>query len=62
MAKKKRNTLIKRDERIAARISTELFEALQDRAFREHKTMTTLVIEAVMKYLDFKMPERSGKK
>jgi uncharacterized protein (DUF1778 family) len=62
MAKKRRGMLIKREKRVAARITKELYQALEKRAFQEHKTMTTLVIEAIMKYLDFKMPERSGKK
>jgi hypothetical protein len=62
MATKKHNKIIRREQRIAARVTEELYTALQDRAYQEHKTMSTLVVEALIQLLNFKMPERVGKK
>ena len=61
MGKKRRN-IICREQRIAARVTKELYQALRDQAFQEHKTMSTLAVEAIIKYLHFKMPARGGKK
>jgi hypothetical protein len=58
MAAKRQRKVIRREQRIAARVTEELYIALQDRAYEKHKTMSTLVVEALIKYLDFKMPER----
>lgn len=62
MATKKHNKIIRREKRIAARVTEELYNALQNRAYWEHKTMSTLAVEALIQFLHFKMPERSGKK
>lgn len=62
MAAKTHKKVKRWNQRIAARISDELYNALQDRAYREHKTMSTLVVEAIIKYLDIQVPERRRKK
>jgi hypothetical protein len=62
MATKKHYKVIRREKRIAARVKEELYNALQDRAYQEHKTMSTLVVEALIQFLGFKMPDRSVKK
>jgi predicted HicB family RNase H-like nuclease len=53
---------IRREKRIAARVTEELFEAASERAYEEHKTLSTLVVEALMKYLNFKMPPKGMQK
>lgn len=53
---KKHRKEIRRERRIAARITEELFQAASDRAYEEHKSISSLVVEALIKYLDFKMP------
>jgi predicted DNA-binding protein len=62
MAPKRHKKLKRWNQRIAARISDELYNALQDRAYREHKTLSTVVVEAIIKYLGIEMPERSRKR
>jgi len=47
---------IKKNQRIAARITQELYDALQTRAYQENKVTSTILVEALIKYLDFKMP------
>jgi uncharacterized protein (DUF1778 family) len=59
---KKKKKLVVREQRIAARVTQELYEALQERAYTEHKTMSNLVVEAVIKFLDFKMPPEPERK
>lgn len=49
---------IRREKRIAARVTEELFEAAAERAYEEHKTVSTIVVEALIKYLKFKMPTK----
>jgi hypothetical protein len=49
---------IKKNQRIAARITQELYDALQTRAYQENKVTSTILVEALIKYLDFKMPPR----
>jgi predicted HicB family RNase H-like nuclease len=49
---------IRREKRIAARVTEELFEAASARAYEEHKTVSTIVVEALIKYLNFKMPPK----
>lgn len=53
---------IRREKRIAARVTEELFQAASERAYEEHKTISTLVVEALIKYLDFKMPPLESQK
>jgi uncharacterized protein (DUF1778 family) len=55
MNRKKRKQVL-REQRIAARVTQELYNALQEKAYIAHKTMSNLVVEAVISYLDFKMP------
>jgi hypothetical protein len=47
---------VKKDERIAARVTRELYDALQKRAYEENKSGSVILVEALIKYLDFKMP------
>jgi len=62
MATIKRKKVKRWNQRVAARISDELYNALQDRAYQEHKTLSTVVVEAIIKYLGIQVPERSRKK
>lgn len=57
MAKKQRK-LIRRERRIALRVTEELFEAMNDRAYQENKTASGVMVEALIKHLNFKMPPR----
>ncbi|MGB7567036.1 MAG: hypothetical protein WBM07_04195 [Chitinivibrionales bacterium] len=52
----KRRKLIRKEKRVAARLTDELYNAIQDRAYRENKTGSIIMVEALMQYLDFKMP------
>ena len=52
---------VRREKRIAARVTEELYEAASQKAYEEHKTLSTLVVEALMEYLDFKLPPKGGK-
>lgn len=47
---------VKKDERIAARVTRELYDALQKRAYEENKSGSVILVEALIKFLDFKMP------
>lgn len=47
---------VRKEQRIAARITQELYDVLQDRAYRENKTGSVIMVEALIQYLDFKMP------
>lgn len=57
MATKKSKKVMRWNQRVAARISDELYNALQDRAYHEHKTLSTVVVEAIIKYLGIQVPE-----
>jgi len=50
--------MVRKDERIAARITRELYDALQKRAYEEQKNASIVMVEALMQYLNFKMPPR----
>ena len=41
---------------VAARLTQELHDALHKRAYEENKTASVIVVEALIKYLNFKMP------
>jgi hypothetical protein len=57
--KKERKTRdLKREKRIAFRVTEELYAALSDRAYNEQKLFSTVMTEALIKYLDFKVPPR----
>jgi hypothetical protein len=47
---------VKKTQRIAARLTQELYDALHARAYQENKVASTILVEALIKYLDFKMP------
>lgn len=47
---------VRKEQRIAARITQELYDALQDRAYRENKSGSVVMVEALIRYLDFQMP------
>jgi hypothetical protein len=47
---------VKKDERIAARVTRELYDALQKRAYEENKSGSVILVEALIRFLDFKMP------
>jgi hypothetical protein len=49
---------IKREKRIAFRVSDDLYNCLVDRAYNEQKLMSTVMTEALVKYLDYKAPPR----
>jgi hypothetical protein len=49
---------IRKDVRLTVRLTEPLFNALEDRAYEESKTVSAVIIEAVRKFLDFKMPPR----
>lgn len=52
----KRRKLVRKEKRVAARLTDELYNAIQERAYRENKTGSIIMVEALMHYLDFKMP------
>lgn len=54
----KHRKVIRKEMRVAARITQELYDALQHRAYQENKSASIVMVEALMKYLDFKMPPR----
>lgn len=54
----KHKKAIRKEMRIAARITQELYDALQQRAYDENKSASIVTVEALMRYLDFKMPPR----
>ena len=49
---------IKKTQRVAARLTQELYDALQLRAYQENKVASTILVEALIRFLDFKMPPR----
>ena len=55
---KERRKEIRREKRIAARVTEELFQAASERAYEEHKTISNIIVEALVKYLDFRMPQK----
>jgi predicted DNA-binding protein len=57
MAAKKHKKVRRWEQRIAARVSDELYNALEGRAYQEHKTMSAVVVEAIIKYLGIQVPE-----
>jgi hypothetical protein len=50
---------LRREKRIAFRVSEDLYKSLADRAYNEQKLMSTVMTEALVKYLDFKAPPRN---
>jgi len=56
-AKKQRKRL-RKERRVTVRLNDELFVATEDRAYQEAKTISGVILEALIKHLDFKMPPR----
>jgi hypothetical protein len=52
----KRRKAIRKEMRVAARITPELWEAVSKRAYEENKSVSIILVESLIKYLDFKMP------
>lgn len=48
----------KKEKLLAARVSPELYKAVSDRAYEEQKSASAIIVEALRKYLNFKMPPR----
>jgi hypothetical protein len=57
---KKRRKIIRKEARVAARITPELFEVVSKRAYEENKSVSIIVVEALIKFLDFKMPTKQA--
>jgi hypothetical protein len=53
MGKKKRK-LVRREERVSARVTTGLYAALEERAVHEEKKLSEVVVAALRAYLDYK--------
>jgi predicted DNA-binding protein len=49
---------VRAEKRLTIRFTAQLYAALDTRSYEESKTISAIVIEAVRKYLDFKMPPR----
>ncbi len=47
---------VRKEQRVAARITQQLYDVLKERAYSENKATSVVLVEALMKYLDFKMP------
>ena len=56
---KTRRKAVRKECRLTVRFTQPLYEALDHKAYEENKSNSTIIIEAVMKYLDFKMPPKS---
>jgi DNA-binding FadR family transcriptional regulator len=47
---------IRKEKRLTVRFHQQLYTAIEARAYEESKTVSAVIIEAVRKHLDFKMP------
>jgi hypothetical protein len=47
---------IRKEQRVAARLTQELYDALQLRAYQENKAISVILVEALIKHLNFQMP------
>jgi hypothetical protein len=54
----KHRKIIRKDVRLTIRLTEPLSKALEDRAYEESTTVSAVIVAAVRKYLDFKMPPR----
>jgi hypothetical protein len=58
----RRRKPVRKERRIATRLTEDLFNALQQRAYEENKSASVVLTEALIKYLNFKMPPMIEKK
>jgi hypothetical protein len=47
---------VRKDVRVTVRFTEPLHRAIDKRAYEENRTVSAVIIEAVRKLLDFKMP------
>ena len=47
---------VTKETMVAARLTRELHAALHKRAYEENKTASVIVVEALIRFLNFKMP------
>jgi len=55
---KTRRKVVRKERRLTVRITDPLYEAIENRAYEENKSISTIVVESVIKHLDFKMPPK----
>lgn len=63
--KKEYRKEIRREKRIAARVTEELFEAINKNAFEKHRTVSSFIVDVLIEHLNFKpskKPVLTGKK
>jgi hypothetical protein len=53
---KKRRKQIRKEKRVGVRMTEQLYEAVSVQAYKEHKTISSLIIDLLVKYLGFEMP------
>ena len=53
-----RRKVVRKERRLTVRITDPLYEAIENRAYEENKSISTIIVESVIKHLDFKMPPK----
>lgn len=51
---------VRREKRIAVRVTQDLFDVLKQRADEELKAISVVVVEALRAYLNFKTPPKQN--
>jgi Skp family chaperone for outer membrane proteins len=56
-----RRKAVRKERRLTVRFTEPLYDAIETRAYQENKSISTVIIESAMKFLDFKMPPKPEK-